>query len=784
MSVGEQTAGKVHMNRLPYHDIRIIERSATLTGRLIGLLFADQGAEVFVERGASSAPGEHDGYLDRGKIAVPPGKLSDTTSADVVITDGAESVNRRPEQIVVRVTTAIPGDDTYGHLAADCSEDLLNALVGIFTDMAGFGRVLGRPVIYTPLPICSVYAGVMGAIAVGAALTAREHSGLGREIVASRLAGGLSAIGALTMTSRGIPRHLAPSRFTGGVPSGLTAGRFQDIALEAARDPARELWLAQRRAPFATPFAASDGRLVLPMVSPNRRLIERFLKALDVWETALTAGMVNESCYALSAPQFAGRNLADSLSLDFTNTSTLAGLIGAAFVRKPAATWEHELCSKGIPCVAVQSWDEWKCDPKAHAAGIFAEVSGSAEPQIGRAAWVASAQPYPSLQSCRSVDVLPTRSPRQHSGRPETCAGGPLAGFTVVDLCNVVAGPACGRVFVELGATVIKIDPINPQHSPTVMVTWAGETAVGKRSMILDTDSAEGRAILHRLVAAADLVLGNKLDSQFERLGLDRVSLGKLNPAAIGVQLSAHRGEKRGARHDYPGYDPALQGLTGIMMRFGREGCPTFHGIASCVDYLCGYLGAWAGVTALAARERRNDGRGDWAEASLATAATLIQLLLHQTAEPATARGAFATGRSAGERTYQLSDGWIFAQAPGDLSAELATMTVANGLAELAARGINAVRIQTLQELADRHRASPTATVRFEKRERDGWETECFAPSWFAFDGVPGPRPAAAPRIGSDAPAILAELGYKAADVERLVGSGVVGHTEWFAVEA
>jgi hypothetical protein len=154
----------------------------------------------------------------------------------------------------------------------------------------------------------------------------------------------------------------------------------------------------------------------------------------------------------------------------------------------------------------------------------------------------------------------------------------------VIDLCNVIAGPACGRAFVELGATVVKIDPMRPLHSPTVMVTFAGETAVGKHSIILDTESAEGRAILHRLVASADLVLANKLDSQFASLGLDRESLAAHNPAAIGVQLSAHRGEKRGQRHDYPGYDPALQGLTGIMVRFGADGCPTFHGIASCVD--------------------------------------------------------------------------------------------------------------------------------------------------------------------------------------------------------
>jgi crotonobetainyl-CoA:carnitine CoA-transferase CaiB-like acyl-CoA transferase len=736
------------MNRLPYDNVRIIEKSATLTGRLIGLLFADQGAEVFVERGVAPTLGEHDDYLDRSKIGVPPGALADTSSADVIIVDGAVPVSPAAAQIVLRVTAALPGDETYGHLAADCSEDLLNALVGIFTDMAGFGRVLGRPVIYTPLPICSVYAGVLGAIAVGAALVDRERSGGGREIVASRLAGGLSAIGALTLTSSGIPPHLAPASIGGGLPAGLTPARLHDIIQEAACDSAKELWLAQRRAPLSSPFAAADGRLVLPMVSPNRRLTERFLKALDVWDAALAAGMVNESCYDPSASQYVGRNLADSLSLDFINTSTLADLIETAFARKPAAQWEHELCSAGVPCVAVQSWEEWKRDPKAHAAGIFADVRGSAAQQIGRSAWVASALPYPALESCRRADALPARSTRQRPCETGAATRAPLAGFTVIDLCNVVAGPACGRVFVELGATVFKIDPMRPQHSPTVMVTFAAETAVGKRSIILDMETVEGRAIMHQLVSRADMILANKLDSQFANLGLDRVSLEARNPAAIGVQLSAHPGEKRGPRHDYPGYDPALQGLTGIMMRFGRDGCPTFHGIASCVDYLCGYLGAWAGVTALAARERRNDGRGDWAESSLATAATLVQLLLQQVPEPATARGAHATGRTAGERVYKLSDGWIFAEAPRDLSAELATMTVADALADLTARGINAVPIQTLRELTDRHRARPTRTVRFEKREKDGWKNECFAPSWFMFEGAP-PVPVRQPRRAS-----------------------------------
>ena len=117
---------------------------------------------------------------------------------------------------------------------------------------------------------------------------------------------------------------------------------------------------------------------------------------------------------------------------------------------------------------------------------------------------------------------------------------------------------------------------------------------------------------------------------------------------------------------------------------------------------------------------------------------------------------------TAGERTYRVSDGWVFARAARDVSAELAPMTVAGALAHLASQGIDATPIQTLRELVDRHRARPTTTVAFEKRERDGWENESFAPTWYAFDGVPNPRPAAPPRIGSDATEILAALGYTA----------------------
>jgi crotonobetainyl-CoA:carnitine CoA-transferase CaiB-like acyl-CoA transferase len=147
-------------------------------------------------------------------------------------------------------------------------------------------------------------------------------------------------------------------------------------------------------------------------------------------------------------------------------------------------------------------------------------------------------------------------------------------------------------MFAELGATVYKVDPINPKHTPEIMVVWAGEAGSGKQSIILNMHTDDGRKIMKRIVATCDMVIANKLDHQWQRMGLDRTSLDQLKAGIIQVAVTGHRGEvPNGERHDYPGYDPALQGATGIMERFGPDGCPTFHGLASCVDYLCGYLG-------------------------------------------------------------------------------------------------------------------------------------------------------------------------------------------------
>ena len=114
-----QPGSNSSVHRLPYAGIRIIELSETLTGRLAGLLFADQGAEVLIARDVEFEADEHDEFLDRNKYSIACGQLADTSSADVIILDGETEVDRASGQIVLRGGAALRGDTVYGDLPAE-----------------------------------------------------------------------------------------------------------------------------------------------------------------------------------------------------------------------------------------------------------------------------------------------------------------------------------------------------------------------------------------------------------------------------------------------------------------------------------------------------------------------------------------------------------------------------------------------------------------------------------------------------------------------------------------
>lgn len=261
--------------------------------------------------------------------------------------------------------------------------------------------------------------------------------------------------------------------------------------------------------------------------------------------------------------------------------------------------------------------------------------------------------------------------------------------------------------------------------------------------------------------------------------------------------MSARRGEEVNEVQaaNWPGYDPALQGKTGLMERFGPPGSPCFHGVASCVDYLTGYTGAFAGVTALYAREA-NGTVSERCGTSLACCATLVQATLqggeiHPVDGPAV-RGPWARGRTALNRIYQVGhadapelaapENWIYAQASRDLKAEALAFTGTRDefIAKLGGEGFLATPVNTCKQIAEVSKTGESTSLRFDKREAEGLLTETFTPTWFSFNGVTTACPGAAAPSGVHAPRILMDVcGYTEPEVNDLYQDGTVLPIYW-----
>lgn len=196
----------------------------------------------------------------------------------------------------------------------------------------------------------------------------------------------------------------------------------------------------------------------------------------------------------------------------------------------------------------------------------------------------------------------------------------PLKGLKVVDLSKVLAGPLCGQYLGNLGAEVIKVEPIGMgddtrQWLPQMQGQSATFLAVNhnKQSLAVDLKSPQGRAVVHRLVADADIVLQGFGAGTAEKLGVDYATLSALNPRLIYCEISGYG--RDGPLGQEPGYDVMLQAFSGMVAVMGEPGGPMVRATFSPVDLGTGMM-AFGGVLA-AVLERAQTGRGGLVEVSL-----------------------------------------------------------------------------------------------------------------------------------------------------------------------
>jgi crotonobetainyl-CoA:carnitine CoA-transferase CaiB-like acyl-CoA transferase len=198
----------------------------------------------------------------------------------------------------------------------------------------------------------------------------------------------------------------------------------------------------------------------------------------------------------------------------------------------------------------------------------------------------------------------------------------PLAGIRVLEFSHTVMGPTAGLLFAELGADVVKVEPA-PQgdHTRALAGFAAGFFATlnrNKRSLAVDLKRAEGQAAMHRLAAAADVVIENYAPGTMERLGCGYETLSKINPRLVYLAL---KGYLAGPYEHRPALDEVVQFHVGLAYMTGPPGQPLRAG-ASIIDILGAVFGVVAALAAL--RERDATGHGQRVSSALFESAAFV----------------------------------------------------------------------------------------------------------------------------------------------------------------
>ncbi len=399
-------------------------------------------------------------------------------------------------------------------------------------------------------------------------------------------------------------------------------------------------------------------------------------------------------------------------------------------------------------------------------------------------------------------------------------AASPLAGVTVLDLTNVLAGPFACYQLACLGARVIKVESpdgdlarklgADPAYARAGMGISYLAVNAGKESIALDLKHADGKAVFLRLVENADALVENFRPGVMARFGLDHAELARVNPRLVYCAISGFG--QTGPFAHRPAYDQIIQGLSGVMSVTGdAQSAPLRVGYPVC-DTIGGLTAAFA-VCAELLRARAT-GAGSFVDvsmldATLATMGWVVSNFLNAGIEPQPMGNDNFTAAPSG--TFRTGTGLINIAANEQKQFEALCRLV--GAPELATDARFAER-----EARKRHRAELTAALeaKLAARPATQWEemlvgggvpagqvlsvAEILSHAHTAagaaiarYDGVPGAprpvrvarpgfwvngeRPAAAarpPTLSEHRDTLLSELGYDGSASAALVAAGGV----------
>ncbi len=184
----------------------------------------------------------------------------------------------------------------------------------------------------------------------------------------------------------------------------------------------------------------------------------------------------------------------------------------------------------------------------------------------------------------------------------------PLSGIRVIEFTHMVMGPTCGMLLADLGADVIKVEPLKGDNTRRLLGSGAGFFPLynrNKRSFAVDLKTVEGKEAVLKLIATADVVSHNFKPETMRSQGLDYDTLKTLKPDLIYVD---HRGFLPGPYDHRTALDEVVQMMGGLAYMTGRRGDPLRAG-SSVNDMMGGMFGAIACMAALMQRQKTGQGQ-------------------------------------------------------------------------------------------------------------------------------------------------------------------------------
>ncbi len=562
--------------------IRVLDGSRGAAGSLATLVLADFGADVvrFEPAGDGHSPIAAHLLLDRGKRSI----VLDLETAggraelhrlvpgfDVLVEDWgpgrAQAAGAGHEELAAvnpaLVTCSITGFGPTGPFADVVADDaLVMAKAGIFRDQPGWERDGKRP-IYRSCPDGSYFAGMLAAQGILAALRARDLTGRGQHVDTNMLIA-ISCrqnpqVRYLRREGEELPVDRAASTET--VPDAINP-------LAHHRDP-REVTLTGML------VECKDGRWIMHSLSEPH-----FFPA---WIEAIGFSWIWEDERFKGAPW---RFPDDDAKVE------LVTRLQALMKEKTSEEWIEVYLANGNVCAdVIQTTQDALRHPQVVATDLVVELD---DPRVGpmlqigplakiptAPAEVRRPAPDPGADTADvlAAEVTPITVPAPTLDR----LAGPLDGITIVEAAYYYATPFATALLAELGARVIKIEPV--RGDPYRLLGRGGGDPVnalghnnmvramaGKESIALDLKSAEGRAILHRLVAEADLFVHSFRGKVPEALGIDVETLRAVNPGLV-YHYAASYGSA-GPYAKQPAIDPVIAAFAGTTAYQTGEGNP------------------------------------------------------------------------------------------------------------------------------------------------------------------------------------------------------------------